>query len=88
MSFVRFILIGLAMAAFAFSLFIVMMVWGYFEAMSSGISTSARNKVNRLVGALCFADRSPRPSLPILPALNPSSISAGQKNFIMLRFPA
>lgn len=29
------------MAAFAFSLFIVMMVWGYFEALSLGIPTSA-----------------------------------------------
>ena len=48
----QFIFISIAIVLFAFSPFIVMLIWAYFEALQHGIPLSALNEANSSASAL------------------------------------
>ncbi|MBN6074818.1 hypothetical protein HYE60_06090 [Aggregatibacter actinomycetemcomitans] len=48
----QFILVSLAIIFFAFSPFIVMLIWAYFEALQRGVPLSALNEANSSATAI------------------------------------
>ncbi len=48
----QFIFINIAIVLFAFSPFIVMLIWAYFEALQRGVPLSALNEANSSASAL------------------------------------